>query len=244
MSAQPAPLASRPPQSSAVVARLRGVSKRFDGESPVDALRSVDLDVLSGELMTISGPSGSGKSTLLNILGLLDRPTSGSFELLGLDMSRSTDQVRSSVRAKALGFVFQAFHLMDRRSVLQNVMIGGLYRGIPRRERADRSRAAIDRVGLTHRLGARASTLSGGERQRVAIARALVGDPPILLCDEPTGNLDSTTSTAIAHLLKGFGAQGIALVIVTHDPVVAALGGRRVAVRDGVVSGDTVAGVA
>lgn len=244
MSAQPAPLASRPPQSSAVVARLRGVSKRFDGGAPVDALRAVDLDVLAGELMTISGPSGSGKSTLLNILGLLDRPTSGSFELLGLDMSRSTDQVRSSVRAKALGFVFQAFHLMDRRSVLQNVMIGGLYRGIPRRERADRSRAAIDRVGLTHRLGARASTLSGGERQRVAIARALVGDPSILLCDEPTGNLDSTTSTAIAHLLKGFCPQGIALVIVTHDPAVAALGGRRVAVRDGVVSGDTVAGVA
>ncbi|MFZ5850235.1 MAG: ABC transporter ATP-binding protein [Actinomycetota bacterium] len=210
----------------------------------MDALRSVDLDVLSGELMTISGPSGSGKSTLLNILGLLDRPTSGRFELLGLDMSRSTDKARSDVRAQSLGFVFQAFHLMGRRSVVENVMLGGLYRGLPRRERVDRSRAAIDRVGLTHRLGARAATLSGGERQRVAIARALVGDPPILLCDEPTGNLDSTNSTAIADLLKGFYAQGIALVIVTHDPVVAALGGRRVAVRDGVVSGDTVAGVA
>ncbi|WP_300679657.1 ABC transporter ATP-binding protein [Nocardioides sp.] len=225
------------------IVSLRGVGRVFDRDVKVPALVDVDLEITAGSLTTISGASGSGKSTLLNILGLLYRPTTGSYLLDGADTGAMSDRERSAMRAETLGFVFQAFHLMARRTVLDNVMMGTLYRGLPRRRRQELALDALTSVGLDSRADQPARTLSGGERQRVAIARSLVGAPRLLLCDEPTGNLDSANGTAIVELLRGLLAtRAIALVVVTHDPAIAAVGDRQFRVADGRVATVTPGG--
>lgn len=232
-------LAETPPPEAVI--ELRGVSRIYPGPPPVPALHPCELTVRRGELVTIVGPSGSGKSTLLNLLGLLDRPTEGSYWLDGLDTSALSEAARSAVRGSRIGFVFQAFQLLAHRSAAENVALGLLYTGTAARHRLDRARAALERVGLTHRADAPPSQLSGGERQRVAIARALVGAPALLLCDEPTGNLDSTTAAAVLDLISGLHDDGHTVVIITHDPAVAARGQRVLTIRDGNVGEEAAA---
>ncbi|WP_017932767.1 ABC transporter ATP-binding protein [Nocardioides sp. Iso805N] len=200
------------------------------------ALRRVTLRIPVGGLTTIVGPSGSGKSTLLGLLGLLDRPTEGTLRILGQDTSTVSERRRCALRGQHLGFVFQAFHLMAHRTVLDNVMVGGLYRGLSRPERTSEAMRRLEAVGLRNKSTGRVETLSGGERQRVAIARALVGSPEVLLCDEPTGNLDSRNGEAVADLLVRLAGSGITVVMVTHDPSMAGLGDRTITVRDGEVT--------
>ncbi len=211
------------------------VGRTFAGPPPVTALRPSDLTIGSGDYVTVVGPSGSGKSTFLNLAGLLDLPSTGRYRLEGIDVSGLTERERSSLRAQRIGFVFQAFHLLIHRSALENVVLAMLYSGVPRGERGGRARGALDSVGLTHRTHALPSTMSGGERQRVAIARALVNRPGLLLCDEPTGNLDSATAGSVLDLMGELNSQGMTLVVVTHDPGVAARGNRTVTIQDGVI---------
>jgi putative ABC transport system ATP-binding protein len=215
------------------VLRLEGISRAFDSDPPVYALRDVSLTVGVGEYVAIVGPSGSGKSTLLNIIGLLDRPTSGEYWLDGVEVSHLGEAERSAVRAERIGFVFQAFHLLPHRSALENVMFGSLYQGIGRRERRHRAGQALLQVGLESRSGFRPPRLSGGERQRVAIARALAARPSVLLCDEPTGNLDSANTVAILDLIDTLVGGGLTVMMITHDAGVAARARRRVAMVDG-----------
>ncbi|MFE5259604.1 ABC transporter ATP-binding protein [Streptomyces coelicoflavus] len=219
------------------VIRLDGVHRVFDSQPPVRALRDVHLTVRRGEHLSVVGPSGSGKSTLLNILGLLDTPTSGDYWLDGVRTGALGDRQRTSLRGSSIGFVFQAFHLLPYRTVEENVMLAEIYRrrrtGRGRRHRAERAGAALDRVGLSHRNGFRPDRLSGGERQRVAIARALMSEPALLLCDEPTGNLDSENTHSVLELFDQLGAQGMTLVVITHDDAVSRRAGRRVRIRDG-----------
>ncbi len=199
------------------------------------ALRPVTLTVLTGEYVTISGPSGSGKSTLLNLLGLLDRPTRGSYRIFGVETTGLAEEIRGAVRGQLFGFVFQAFHLLAGRSARENVELGMMYGPYRRRERGRLAVRALERVGLAHRMHADPRQLSGGERQRAAIARAVVARPRLLLCDEPTGNLDSANTANILELLRELNADGTTLVVVTHDEQVAAEGRRRLSVDDGVV---------
>ncbi|HSJ91576.1 MAG TPA: ABC transporter ATP-binding protein [Ilumatobacter sp.] len=220
---------------SAVI-ELRSVSRVFDSTPPVHALRAVDLTIQAGEHLAIVGPSGSGKTTLLNVLGLLDRPTSGTYLLDGIDAGTLTDAQRAGLRAARIGFVFQAFHLIAHRSALENVMFGGLYQGVNRLERRRRAIDALARVGLSHRAGFRPDRLSGGERQRVAVARALAVEPSILLCDEPTGNLDSVTTASMLELFDGLVADGLTVCVITHDLGVAERAARRVRIVDGELS--------
>jgi len=215
------------------VLSLRGVTREFPGTPPVHALGATNLDVRAGEYLAVAGPSGSGKSTLLNQLGLLDRPTAGEYWLRGVPTATAPEQVRTTLRAQRIGFVFQAFHLMPHRSVLDNVLLATLYSGTPRGERRDRALRALDRVGLSHRVEFMPPNLSGGERQRVAIARAVVTIPDVLLADEPTGNLDSTSSSGVMDLFDELHHDGLTLVVITHDPTVAARAGRRVHITDG-----------
>ncbi|MFI6740607.1 ABC transporter ATP-binding protein [Nonomuraea sp. NPDC050451] len=214
------------------VLEIRGVSKSY---GRVHALRNVDLTIRKGEMVSIVGPSGSGKSTLLQIAGTLDRPTSGTVRVAGYDVSTLSDSQLSALRARYIGFVFQQFHLSPGLSALDNVADGLLYTGLTRRQRRERAEAALDLVGLSHRLGHRPNQLSGGQMQRVAVARAVAGRPPLLLADEPTGNLDSEAGAEVLSLFRTLNARGITIAIITHDPEVAMACPRRIRVRDGLV---------
>lgn len=215
------------------VVELRGVARVYGSDPPVDALRGVDLSIYAGDFLAIVGPSGSGKSTLLNILGCLDRPTRGSYLIDGVDVAGLSEGERTAVRARSIGFVFQQFHLLAHRTALENVMLAELYGGGERSGRRERALAALERVGVAHRRDFLPTRLSGGEQQRVAIARALLGSPRILLCDEPTGNLDSANTESLLLLFDALARQGLTLVVVTHDEEVAATAGRVVRIVDG-----------
>jgi putative ABC transport system ATP-binding protein len=221
--------------AEAPVVELRGVTFVYPGPPAVQALHGIDLTVRHGEYVAIVGASGSGKSTLLNLLGLLDRPTSGGLALDGIDVGNLREGQRTALRASRIGFVFQAFHLLPYRSAVDNVALALLYRATPRRSRNRQAAEALDRVGLAHRSSAMTVNLSGGERQRVAIARALVGRPSLLLCDEPTGNLDSGTAANVLGLIQQLHDDGMTVVMITHDPAVAARATRAVRMHDGAI---------
>lgn len=218
---------------TAPVVTLRDVCRAYDSDPPVNALVDVDLTINEGDWLAVVGPSGSGKSTLLNVLGLLDRPTSGTYELDGIDTAELDDQARAAVRGSRIGFVFQSFHLLAHRTATENVAMSGLYDSVPRAERMDRARMALEQVGLSARASFLPTRLSGGERQRVAIARAITNRPSLLLCDEPTGNLDSTNTAAILDLFGALNAQGLTMVMITHDHEVARTAHRSVRIIDG-----------
>jgi putative ABC transport system ATP-binding protein len=212
---------------------------RLDGVS-VDALRGVTLRIDPGEFVAILGPSGSGKSTLMNLLGCLDRPTSGQLFIGGRNVARLSDRELATLRNRTIGFVFQSFQLLPRTNALDNVAMPLIYRGVRRANRLELAGEALNAVGLGHRTRHRPAQLSGGEQQRVAIARALVGEPTLLLADEPTGNLDTGTSAEVMDLLQQLNVErGVAIVLVTHEAEIAARARRLIRVRDGRIAGDT-----
>ncbi|MEM7340606.1 MAG: ABC transporter ATP-binding protein [Actinomycetota bacterium] len=219
--------------ASASFMELRDVSRVYPGVVPVHALREVDLTIQAGEFVSITGPSGSGKSTLLGLLGLLDQPTSGRITVAGEDVTRASDAHRTRLRGRVLGFVFQQFHLIPHLTAAGNVETALLYRSLRPRERRDRAREALERVGLGPRADHRPTELSGGEQQRVAMARAIVTDPRIVLADEPTGALDSANAENIMDVLSSLVDDDRAVVMVTHDPELADRADRRVRMRDG-----------
>ena len=215
------------------IVECRGLRRVYDAAEPVVALDTCDLVIRRGDFVSIMGPSGSGKTTLLNCLGLVDRPTAGSYRLGGWETTRLTGRQRASMRGRLVGFVFQAYHLLAGRDVVENVAMGLLYRRIPRRERLRRAAETAVEVGLTSRLSTPVEKLSGGERQRVAIGRAIVGSPLLVLADEPTGNLDSENSELIMDLFQRLNERGHTIVVVTHDPTVARWARRHLSLIDG-----------
>ena len=228
-------VAALEPDRTSPFIELVGVGRVFDGDSPTRALHPTNLVIRDGDFVAITGTSGSGKSTLLSILGLLDRQSEGLYRLAGWDVRALADVDRTALRGHVLGFVFQSFHLLSYRSAVENVGLSSLYRHTRRRDREQAAIAALVRVGLGHRLWATPATMSGGERQRVAIARAIVNRPAVLLCDEPTGNLDSVNTGQVLTLLDNLNkVDGLTIVIVTHDPSVASLAARHIIMNDGV----------
>ena len=215
------------------------VVKRYPGDPPVEVLHGIDLTIRRGELVGIVGPSGSGKSTLLNIIGTLDRPTSGAVRVAGHDVSALSDRQLSALRARCIGFVFQQFFLLDGMDALENVATGLLYTGMAAPERRRRAASTLERVALGHRLHHHPNQLSGGERQRVAIARAVVHRPEIVLADEPTGNLDSAAGAEITSLLRELNAEGTTVAVITHNPELADSLPRQVEIRDGRIHRDS-----
>jgi putative ABC transport system ATP-binding protein len=219
---------------------LEAVEKTYRmGDVDVHALRGVSLSIQRGDFVAIMGSSGSGKSTLMNILGCLDRPTRGAYRLAGRDVSGFSRDQLAEIRNRTLGFVFQSFNLLARTSALENVELPLLYAGVGTSERSRRAHAALERVGLGQRLDHHPSQLSGGQQQRVAIARALVGDPMLILADEPTGNLDSKTSVEVMSLFQALGQSGITVVLVTHEADIAQYASRVIVMKDGQVQSDT-----
>src|SRR6476661_4933232 len=219
---------------------VRDLHKVYDsGEVSVHALKGVSLEIREGEFVAIMGTSGSGKSTLMNILGCLDRPTSGTYMLDGIDVSELDKDARAEIRNSKIGFVFQGYNLLRRTSAIENVELPLLYAGAPPAERVDRSRRALAMVGLAHREDSYPNQLSGGQQQRVAIARALVNNPSLVLADEPTGNLDSRTSVEVMSVFQQLNReQGITIVLVTHEPDIAQYAERIIVVRDGLITSD------
>lgn len=231
-------------EAPTAVVRLESLGKVYRPRKTarsVQALSDVDLEVPGGQYVAVMGPSGSGKSTLMNILGCLDKPSTGRYFLAGRDVAQMADDDISRARGTFLGFVFQAFNLIPQLTVLENVEVPLFYQRVPRQTRRDRAREVIERVGLGHRANHRPAQLSGGQQQRAAIARALVNRPALLLADEPTGNLDSTTGSAILELFDELHAQGLAIVVVTHDHAIARRCQRVVELKDGKIARDTVA---
>nr|WP_244303395.1 ABC transporter ATP-binding protein [Leucobacter coleopterorum] len=215
---------------------LDDVTRFFPGPPKVFALRGIDLTIERGDYLAIVGPSGSGKSTMLNALGLLDRPSTGKFLFEGIDTAELSDDERAALRGNAIGFVFQSFHLLPTRTVLENVMLATAYAGVPKTEREALARESLTKVGLDHRVEFFPNRLSGGERQRVAIARAVCTSPRLLLADEPTGNLDRQNSEIVMRLFEELGEEGLTIVMITHDETVAASAKRRVRMQDGELS--------
>ena len=223
------------PMAEKALIQLEGVTKVYDaGENEVQALAGVDCAIAQGEFVSIIGPSGSGKSTLMHIIGCLDSPTEGKYWLDGEDVATLSARQLARIRNQKIGFVFQTFNLLPRATILKNVELPLLYAGLPRDERRDRARAALDRVGLGNRYKNRPNELSGGQRQRVAIARALVNNPSLVLADEPTGNLDQKTGSEIIDIFENLAGEET-IILVTHDPTIASRTGRRIKIVDGLI---------
>ena len=218
------------------VVRVDGLSMIYPGPPEVTALQPCSFAIDRGDYVAVTGPSGSGKTTLLSLLGLLDIPTAGVYELDGVDVAQLSDKQRAGVRARRIGFVFQTFHLVGYRTVIDNVELGLLYHGLGRKERRRRALEVIEHVGLANRQHGLCSQLSGGEKQRVAIARTLIREPSLVLCDEPTGNLDTATSDQVLELIEQLHGSGLTVVIITHDPSIAAHAQRNLTIRDGIVT--------
>jgi putative ABC transport system ATP-binding protein len=232
-------LRSSPTPDGAAILRLERLSRSFAvGDQLVHALDGVDLDIAAGEYISLMGPSGSGKSTLLNILGLLDRPTSGEYWLAGEQTSTMSDDRLADTRQRAIGFVFQFFHLIHRMTAVENVELPLMLAGVPMAERRSRAREVLRRMGLEARIDHRSNQLSGGERQRVAIARAVVMQPRILLADEPTGNLDSVSGGEVVRIVEALHDEGLTLIVVTHDQAIGSRAHRRLLMRDGKIVQD------